>query len=65
MSCKSLLSRVHPEARIDGYPKNDGAVKFRALVHTVIPQMGARRVLEFGIARGAFWYTQTEGEGAL
>lgn len=65
MSNRSLLSKVHPEANIDGFTKNDGTVMFYALVHAAILQTGAKRILDFGAGRGAFWYINTKQEGSL
>lgn len=65
MGYKSLLSRIHPEAHIDGFTQHDSAVKFYSLVHAAMLNAGAKRVLDFGAGRGAFWYINTREKGSL
>jgi SAM-dependent methyltransferase len=52
---ESFLEKVHPERAVAGFTKFDGTVAFYSFVKAIMREQEARRVLDFGAGRGA-WY---------
>jgi SAM-dependent methyltransferase len=47
-----FLDKIHPERRVSGFTKNDGTVIFFSFVKSIIRDLDARRVMDFGAGRG-------------
>ena len=54
-----VQNRIHPERGATGFTKLDGTIKFYSFVKAIIRDHGARRVMDFGAGRGAFFSTES------
>lgn len=65
MEKRNFLIKIHPEMSIDGFNQNDGTVKFYGFVRACLLQTNAKKVMDFGAGRGAFYYINTAEDGSL
>ena len=49
----SFLDNIHPERAVTGSSKLDGTLKFYSFVKTIMCELQAQRVMDFGAGRGA------------
>jgi SAM-dependent methyltransferase len=48
-----FLNKIHPERAVSGSTKHDGTLKFYSFVKTIMCDLDAQRVMDFGAGRGA------------
>ena len=54
-----LTYNWHSEKAIDTFTKLDGTIRFYVFVKAIMMKLCARRVLDFGAGRAAFWHQDT------
>ena len=65
MSSPSIVRRMHPETRIDGFSHRDKAVSFYSFVRAAALRTEATRILDFGAGSGAYFEREAAEDGSL